>query len=305
MGPTTTHLSDEPVEIAPWDGRRVPVTLLGGYLGAGKTTVVNHLLARTDRPIAVLVNDVGSIGIDYRLIARRSGDALELTDGCVCCSLRQGLAHAFDQLRTRPSPPDHVVIELSGVADPGRVVPWANSIGFRLDGVVVLADAELVDHWLDHSTVGPLVQRQFDAADLILLSKIDLVDDDGSAAEATIRTVSHAPIVALDGPDAVAGILDLATRRSGATATPPPTLFDAHRTLTLPLPDPVEPSRLDSIVDELVSAQDGEVIRAKGIARSLDGSLHLIQVVGHRRTITPLSTAEREPPTELVVILSP
>ena len=70
-------LYDEP-EFAPWDGRRVPVTLVGGYLGAGKTTIINDLLARTTRPIAVLVNDVGSINIDAALVARHSGDTIEL-----------------------------------------------------------------------------------------------------------------------------------------------------------------------------------------------------------------------------------
>ncbi|MCB9390180.1 MAG: hypothetical protein H6512_11640 [Acidimicrobiia bacterium] len=87
---------------APWDGRRVPVTLLGGYLGAGKTTALNALLARTDRPIALIVNDVGAINVDAALVARRSGDAVELTDGCVCCGIAGGLAAALDSLRERP-----------------------------------------------------------------------------------------------------------------------------------------------------------------------------------------------------------
>ena len=78
--------------IAPWDGRRVPMTLLGGYLGSGKTTVLNDLLRRTDRPIAVLVNDVGEVNIDAALLKRRSGDTIELTDGCVCCSIKDSLA---------------------------------------------------------------------------------------------------------------------------------------------------------------------------------------------------------------------
>ena len=68
------------------DGRRVPVTLVGGYLGSGKTTLINELLGRTDRPIAVLVNDVGEVNVDAALISRRSSDTIELTDGCVCCS---------------------------------------------------------------------------------------------------------------------------------------------------------------------------------------------------------------------------
>ncbi len=127
--------------VAPWDGRRVPMTLLGGYLGSGKTTLLNDLLRRTDRPIAVLVNDVGEINIDAALLQRRSADTIELTDGCVCCSISESLGSTLADMRRRPTPPDHVVIELSGVADPTQVMPWAESDGFRLDGVVVLVDA--------------------------------------------------------------------------------------------------------------------------------------------------------------------
>ena len=156
------------IEFAPWDGRRVPVTLLAGYLGAGKTTTLNHLLARTDRPIAVLVNDVGEINIDQRLIARRHGDVVELTDGCICCSLANGLADAFEQLKARPSAPDHLVIELSGVADPTQVVPWARSPGFRLDSVVTMVDAEHIVDRLEDPLTSPLIQRQLDAADVVL-----------------------------------------------------------------------------------------------------------------------------------------
>jgi G3E family GTPase len=116
-------------EFLPWDGRRVPLTFVGGYLGAGKTTAINEVLAHTDRPIAVIVNDVGAVNIDAALIRRRHGDTIELTDGCVCCSSVDGLGAAFDQIRARPEPPDHVLVELSGVAEPSQVVPWGWSAG--------------------------------------------------------------------------------------------------------------------------------------------------------------------------------
>ena len=75
-----------------WGGRRAPVTLLGGYLGSGKTTLLNELLASADRRYAVLVNDIGAVNVDAALVARRDGDTIELTDGCVCCSLVDGFA---------------------------------------------------------------------------------------------------------------------------------------------------------------------------------------------------------------------
>lgn len=289
------------VEFAPWDGRRVPVTLIGGYLGAGKTTVVNRLLARTDRPVAVLVNDVGEIAIDRRLIARRHADAIELTDGCICCSLSEGLANAFDRIRARATPPDHLLIELSGVADPTQVVPWARSTGFRLDAVVVLADAEHVVERLDDPRIGPLIHRQLGAADVILVTRTDLVDDD-HLARAVARLEDEAgacPVLPASEPEVVAGLLDTATRRPGGVATtPPPTLFDRHRATTIPLPDPISFDDLHDLLSDL----GPEVVRAKGVARTVDGSRLLIQVVGRRREITPLPGAEDQPPTDLVVI---
>ena len=75
----------------------------------------------------MLVNDLGSVNIDAALIASQDGDTLELSDGCVCCSLVDGFALAFERLRERPEPPDQVLVELSGVADPIRVVPYTGT----------------------------------------------------------------------------------------------------------------------------------------------------------------------------------
>ncbi len=300
VDPTLTTDLDVETEFAPWDGRRVPVTLLGGYLGAGKTTVVNRLLARTERPIAVMVNDVGTIGIDHRLISRHHGDVVELTDGCVCCSLSQGLAQAFDDLRARPTAPDHLLIELSGVADPTQVAPWARSPGFHLDAVVVLVDAERHEAQAANPLVGPLIERQLAAADLVVVTKLDLVDP-GPGQRLVERLRADAggrPVIPATDPEALAGLLDTATRQGGVAVTPPPSLFDVHRTTTVAMPDPIDPVALDRLLADL----DPAVIRAKGVARAPDGARLLVQVVGRRRSVTPLPAAEDEPPTDLVVI---
>jgi G3E family GTPase len=292
---------DDDPEPAPWDGRRVPVTLLGGYLGAGKTTVVNELLARTDRPIAVLVNDVGSVAIDAALIRRRHGDTIELTDGCICCSLRAGLAAAFDGLRARPTPPDHLIIELSGVADPRQVVAWANSPGFRLDGVVVLVDADSATTLADDPIVGAAYRRQIEAADLVLLSKLDLVDAGTElAARAVVAQLApDVPVLAADHAAGSAGLLSIATRRpNGFDAIGDPSLFDVHDVSTLPLPRPIDEAGLTEILDGLPD----DVLRVKGIADHGDGTKSLVQIVGRRRTITALPMAEDQPGTDLVVI---
>lgn len=291
------------VEFAPWDGRRVPVTLVGGYLGAGKTTLINRLLARTDRPIAVLVNDVGAVNIDAKLIRRRSGDTIELTDGCVCCEITRGLADAFDSLRARPEAPDHVVVELSGVADPRRVVPWASSIGFRLDSVVVLVDTPVFAENWDDSVLGHHLRAQVAAADLIALTKTDTAAaSDRSAATAILdATVPGVPIIDSAGVDDLAALVDTATRRGGVADTGPPQLFDAHQVDRWPVPDPISMSELDALLARLPA----DTVRAKGIVGHHDASRSLVQVVGKRIDVTPLPTAELEEPTGLVVITLP
>lgn len=300
----TNDLYDETaadVEFAPWDGRRVPVTLLGGYLGAGKTTVVNQLLARTTRPIAVLVNDVGAVNVDAALIRQRSGDTIELTDGCICCSLNAGLADAFDQLRARPNPPDHVIIELSGVADPRRVMPWGNSAGFRLDAVVVLVDADQFVELESDSRISPHLVAQVGAADLLVLTKLDLASaEDRTAVRAALRCfAADTPIIEAGALGDIAALIDVATRQQGGLAdTPPAQLFDRHRTDMLPVPNPTTHDQIET----LIAALPDDTVRAKGIARLVDGSVVSIQLVGRRCVIDTLPHAEHQEPTDLVVI---
>ncbi len=285
-------------DFLPWDGRRIPVTLLGGYLGSGKTTAINEILRVTDRPVAVLVNDVGSVNVDAKLIRRRGRTTIEFTDGCVCCSLSDGLGTAFDQLRLLDDPPDHVILELSGVAEPDRVVPWTSSAGFMLDGVVVLVDAEQFPAQHDHDVVGPTVRRQVAAADLVVLTKLDLATEaEARASRALISALAPTiPIISADHLGA-AGVLRLGARRTDPGG-PPSTLFDVHITELIPLPCPIDESELGDLVDSLPP----DVLRAKGIARLTDDRQVVAQVVGRRRSIQPLLASEYTDPTDLVVI---
>ncbi len=287
--------------IAPWDGRRVPVTLLGGYLGAGKTTVINEVLAATDRPIAVLVNDVGEVNVDASLVRRRHGDTIELTDGCVCCSLAGGLAAAFDGLRERDTPPDHVIVELSGIADPARVVPWASSPGFALDGVVVLVDADQFPERINDPATAASVETQLVAADLFVLTKLDLAtpSDVEQTRSCLQRLASDIPVLNSDDAIATASFVDLATRRPGGVADiGPANLFDAHDVTTVAIPRPITAVEFEAMIDAL----EPSTLRAKGIAATPDGTRLLAQVVGRRRSVTVLPDAEFQPPTDLVVI---
>ncbi len=291
-------------EFLPWDGRRVPLTFVGGYLGSGKTTLINEVLATTDLPIAVMVNDVGEVNIDAALIKKRSGDTIELTDGCVCCSLIDGFGAAFDQIRARPEPPEHLIVELSGVAQPERLAPWGKTAGFRLDGIVILVDAERCEDGLADPYLSDTLESQVRAADLLVLTKLDLVDSE-TADRVRARLSQLAPgtpVVDVANARDASTLLSLGGRRPGGVdEVPAPTLFDAHVVERHPMPVGIERFALDAILDGL----EADVVRAKGIAELDDGSMVLVQVVGRRVEVSPLPQAEHQPATDLVVIRLP
>ena len=299
-------MSYQEPEFLPWDGRRVPITFVAGYLGAGKTTAINELLAVTDRPIAVLVNDVGEINIDASLIARRHGDTLELTDGCVCCSLTDGFGAAFDQLRARETPPDHVVVELSGVADPDRMTPWGNSAGFVLDGVVVVVAANQLLDTQHPVGIAAAIESQIAKADLIVLTKTDLVDiEHRTHVDQRIAALAPGTPVFVAGANdpAIGRFLALGGRRpDGVAATATPSLFDAHTVSTVPFGPFGAAADIDAALDAVLGQVAGTVMRAKGIVATVEEGLHLIQVVGTRREIAPLLMSEFAAPTDLTVI---
>ena len=267
------------------DVNRLPFTLLGGYLGAGKTTIVNRLLAESvGRRLVVLVNDVGAVNVDAALIARHDGETLELTNGCVCCAIADDLGPALERVRVLvddPTPPDQVVMELSGVAEPARVAPWANTTGFRLDGIVVCADAEQIVGLAGRRFVGDTIRTQLEAADVVLLTKTDLATDAGAAARAFIAGVSDAPVV-----DARAGeVARLLT--VGGSGTVPPSRSrrslagDRHGTAAIDVA-----GRTLVELERLVAELPDDVVRAKAVVRCTDrGHPVEVHLVGSRREI--------------------
>lgn len=173
----------------------IPLAVIGGYLGAGKTTLLNHLLRHSRGwRLAVLVNDFGSVSIDAELIERGDGETISLANGCICCGLAGGFALALDGLRERADPPEHIVVEASGVADPREIGQYGHLPGFRLDGAIVVADAETVRRRAADGYVGAQVERQLRGADPIVLNKADLVGlEERGAVERGLRAVAARP----------------------------------------------------------------------------------------------------------------
>lgn len=160
-----------------------PFTVIGGYLGAGKTTLLNHLLiAGHGLRIAVLVNDFGEVNIDAALVAAHDGDTISLANGCMCCSLTNGFAQSIATVLERKDVIDAIVVEASGVAEPGKIAQYGQMYGLPLDGVIVIADAERIREQAVNKYVGEVVLQQLTQADLILLNKADCVTAEGLAA---------------------------------------------------------------------------------------------------------------------------
>ncbi len=171
---------------------RLPVTIVTGFLGSGKTTLVNHLLAtQHGLKIAVMVNEIGEIGIDHDLIISTGEDMLELSNGCICCSINNDLVDAIARVLQRGERLDYLILETTGLADPLPVALTFLRPEFRgqvrLDSIVTTADA--ANFSLDHFESEP-ARNQLRYGDIILVNKGDLV---GEAAldevERKIRTI--------------------------------------------------------------------------------------------------------------------
>lgn len=272
---------------------RVPTVVVGGYLGAGKTTVVNELLRQAEgQRIAVLVNDFGELTIDADLIVGASGDVLALAGGCVCCSFGADLIGTLRQVLQRTAPPDRVLIECSGVGLPAAVARSARLLPqIDLHGVVTVVDAASVAERAADPYVGETVREQIAQAHRLVLNKIDLV--------ATIRrTMLHrmlgrfapgAPVLeaaqgALPSEWVWAASTSLAPPPTGLQPLPRPAT-DIFRSECRRLNNPVDP---DALCTEL-RAEGDALFRVKGWFTRPDGRRCLLQGVGPAIQVTPLA----------------
>lgn len=272
---------------------RIPFTVIGGFLGAGKTTLLNRLLrGAPGRRFAVMVNDFGALDIDGRLVAEHAGDTIALANGCLCCTIGDSLVTTLLALLDGARRFDHIVVEASGVADPGRIADLA-VIEPRLqrDGVIVMVDAGEVRRRAADRRVGDTITRQLGAADLLVLNKTDLAGD-LALLRCWLSTQSPAPVLEARHADVPIDLL-FGLEQRGVPSAGEST--DAFASWSYEWPDPVDRAGVLAILRD---AQG--LLRAKGILRFADSPDRrtVVHLVGSRLDVTddgawPDGTASR------------
>jgi cobalamin biosynthesis protein CobW len=301
---------------------KVPVTVVTGFLGSGKTTLIRHLIANANgKKLAVIVNEFGSEGVDGEIL-KSCADAdcpaeniVELANGCICCTVADDFIPAMEQLLARPVKPDHILIETSGLALPKpllKAFDWPQIRSrITVDGVIALADAEAVaagrfapdpnavaaqraaDESLDHETpLSEVFEDQIACADIVLLTKADLAGAEGlEAARAVIsaempRRVPMLPIT--DGAIDARVILGLEAAAEDDLAARP-SHHDGeeeheHDDFASIVVELPEIGDLDRLVTSVQRlAREQNVLRAKGyIAVAGKPMRLLLQAVGER-----------------------
>lgn len=269
------------------DLTKIPVTVITGFLGAGKTTLIRHLMQNPQgKRLAILVNEFGTVGVDGDILKSCADEncpvenIVELANGCICCTVADDFIPTIEQLMAMPQRPDHILIETSGLALPKpllKAFDWpAIRSKITVDGVIALADAEAVaagrfapdvdaveaqraaDESLDHETpLSAVFEDQILCADLILLSKADLAGEAGLAAARDVisaemnRTV---PMIAMTegviDPRIILGLNAAAEDDLAAR----PSHHDGH--------DDHEHDDFDTIVVEIPEVSDPEALAA-------------------------------------------
>jgi G3E family GTPase len=265
------------------DGR-TPVVVVTGFLGSGKTTLVNRLVSRVPDSL-VIVNEFGEVGVDHALIENSIEKAIPLPNGCLCCHLRGDLEETLigaAMRRRRGDMPgfDRVILETSGLADPGPVAQTlyadpALARDYKLGPIVAVVDA------FDGGSrkISPEIARaQIAAADLVILSKIDRAREPGEAqGEVRALNPSAQCIAAEHGEVDPAAILDARTTEH---VFGPVTHSGAIRSFALKFEQPVRRELLQQFIATLVELRGGDLLRVKGVVPVEDG-LVLVQGVRH------------------------
>lgn len=269
----------------------VPILLVTGFLGAGKTTVVNHLLAHAEgRRIAAIVNDFGAINIDAELIAGASDGVVSLANGCICCSLEGDLLRTLSTLLRRDPTPEYIVIETSGVANPSDIVRnLMDPVILReapLETVLCVIDAATPPVALEDA----LHRSQLRVADIVALSKLDLADEGAGGRMRDAIRAQRVPAVVVDahhGEIPSTLLFPAHVDRPPAPRQPGPRRPAEQRfeTLSWTSDQPLSLPRLQQAIGRLAP----KLARAKGLFETVEqpGRQMVFQFAAGRATLAP------------------
>jgi G3E family GTPase len=270
----------------PQTSAQVPVTVLTGYLGAGKTTLLNRILSEQHgKKYAVIVNEFGELGVDNDLVVNADEEVFEMNNGCICCTVRGDLIRIIEGLMKRKDKFDGILVETTGLADPGPVAQTFFTdedvkARTRLDAIVTVIDAK---HFFGQLEQGAEAEQQVAFADVILLNKTDLVStDELKKVEDRIRGINryariHQTQKSQIGLDAILdkGAFDLGR----ILEFEPDFLHSGHdhhhedevRSLSITADRPVDPDKFQKWMGALLQIKGGDIFRSKGIL-AIDGA---------------------------------
>ena len=261
---------------------RVPVHIITGFLGAGKTTFLNHFIKeRLPERIFVIENECGSTNVDGALVMEGVEEVVELSAGCLCCSLADGLLDILEEASKRRDQYDRLVIETTGIADPSSILqvfledPRVEKV-FELKQVICLADAGLLEEWLSEAEEA---LRQLAAADVILINKIDTVS--GQQLSQTLEVIKgiNPQAKLLQGKKGqfdISQLLEIGTTRPETVEHADVSHHHHHEhgtdennshkitTFTLTFPGPLDLNQLQLDLNRIVHLYRHQVYRVKG-----------------------------------------
>ncbi len=249
---------------------KIPVTIVGGFLGAGKTTLVNHLIQQGGKRFGVIINEFGEIPIDGALIENVDENGIaELSNGCLCCVSRDDLAGAMLKLALRRTPPEHLIIELSGLADP---VPVAQTVldpslrgMFQLDGIVGVADAKNLERNTNDLPEGAV---QLAYASSIVLNKTDIASPEELQTAHNILSKLNPLATPTETSNGHVNATTILNQNAFGTAWQPENYTHAHthgvNSFALQATHPLKIGPWNKFIEEFIIARPESVYRAKG-----------------------------------------
>ncbi len=266
---------------------KIPITLITGYLGSGKTSLLLHIIAKANRKLAILVNEFGELGIDGEVIKGKNVDMKELAGGCVCCSMTGELELAIKEVIEKVKP-EWIIIETTGVAEPGAIAGdiEENLPEIRLDAIVTLVDSAAM---IKFPHLGHTGREQIELADIIVMNKIDIVSTkELEHVEKRLRELNPDSIIA----KAIRGKI------------PPQFMFGLNKVHRVVKHDPheIEEEHFSYETERIfqknkfmkfLSSLPKEVYRAKGFVRCKDGKTYLFNFVAGKYELEDFENKEK------------